>query len=72
MEYHNDGTRRKVALDAEEDPELRYEVINVRDLPVREHFVTANYPMEICLDSEVGHTAYLQPWRLIRPPLGSQ
>ena len=23
----------------------------MRDLPVREHRVTANYPMEICLDS---------------------
>ena len=79
-QHHNDGSRRKVALDAEEDPELRYQVVNIRDLPVREHFVTANCapaspsplrpegrqriaslcadPMEICLDSEVGHTSF--------------
>ena len=31
---------------------------NERDLPVRERRVTANYPMEIRKDSEVGHTPY--------------
>jgi hypothetical protein len=30
----------------------------MRDVPVREHHVTANFPLEICLDSDVGHTAY--------------
>jgi hypothetical protein len=58
MEYRNDGTRRRVALNALEDPAFRYEVINIRELPIREYFVTANYPMEICLDSEVGHTTH--------------
>ena len=31
-------------LDAEEDTTLyRYEVVNMRDVPVREHHVTANF-----------------------------
>ena len=42
----------------EKKPEFRYQVINYRDVPLREARVTANYPMEICLDSEVGHTAF--------------
>ena len=56
LEYRNDGTRVKVDVDADEDPSYRYQVVNTRDLPTREFAVTANYPMEICLDSEVGHT----------------
>jgi hypothetical protein len=58
LEYRNDGNRYKVDLDANENPEYRYQVVNVRDLPARERHVTANYPMEICKDSDVGHTAY--------------
>eukprot|EP01048_Picozoa_sp_COSAG05_P002728 COSAG05_NODE_117_length_17936_cov_137.220945_7_plen_344_part_00 len=58
LEYRNDGTRQKVSLDAEEQREFRYQIVNARDLPVREHQVTANYPMEICLDSDVGHTPF--------------
>ena len=58
LEYRNDGSRHKVTVDAEENPEYRYQTVNVRDLPVRESGVTANYPMEICLNSEVGHTPY--------------
>jgi hypothetical protein len=30
----------------------------MRALPVRDVGVTVNYPMEICADSPVGHTAY--------------
>jgi hypothetical protein len=58
LEYRNDGNRYQVAVDAAENPAYRYQVVNVRDLPVREHSVTCNYPMEICKDSEVGHTAH--------------
>ena len=58
MEYRNDGNRYKVAIDAKENPEYRYQIMNTRELPVREHFVTTNYPMEICLDSKVGHTPF--------------
>ena len=42
MEYRNDGTRHRLALDAPEDPDYRYQIMNTRDLPVREWFVTAN------------------------------
>jgi hypothetical protein len=62
--YRNDGTRHQVATGADaiasysENPEYRYQVVNRRDLPVREYLVTANYPLEVCRDSEVGHTAY--------------
>ena len=58
LEYRNDGNRYQVAVDAVENPAYRYQVVNVRDLPVREHSVTCNYPMEICKDSQVGHTAH--------------
>jgi hypothetical protein len=47
-----------VAVDAPEDASLRYEVVNMRDVPVREHHVTANFPLEIRAGSSVGHTAY--------------
>ena len=77
LEYQPDGSRRKVDLDAPEDPALRYEaspltphdpalllypllmvaglvqVVNMRDMPVREHHVTANFPLEILKDSDV-------------------
>lgn len=43
LEYRNDGTRHKVALDAPEHPGYRYQNVNIRDLPVREYMVTANY-----------------------------
>ena len=36
------GNRRRVALDAPELPHCRYEVVNGRDLPAREHMVTVN------------------------------
>ena len=39
-----DGNRRRVDVDAAEDPANRYEIINGRDLPVREHSVTGNTP----------------------------
>ena len=64
FEYRNDGNRWEVARGDdgiaayEKKPEFRYQVINYRDVPLREARVTANYPMEICLDSEVGHTAF--------------
>ena len=60
LEYHNDGsgTYDVLALDADEDPALRYEIVNTRSLPVRDVGVTVNYPMEICADSPVGHTPY--------------
>ena len=72
FEYRNDGNRYKVATEAgrgrggggetiesyERNPDYRYQIINGRDVPLRESMVTANYPMEICFDSEVGHTAY--------------
>ena len=64
FEYRNDGNRFEVARGDdgiaayEKKPEFRYQVINYRDVPLREARVTANYPMEICLDSEVGHTAF--------------
>ena len=97
LEYHNDGNRKLVALDAPEDPELRYQTcdppsavaqfcrtcsnllqnaqsvrrlnnrtepalcacsVNIRDLPVREYLVTANYPIEIRAGSDVGHTPH--------------
>ena len=67
LEYLPDGqtfgdwpgaNRRTVAVDAPEDPACRYEVVNSRDLPVREYAVTVNYPMEIRKGSEIGHTAY--------------
>jgi hypothetical protein len=58
LEYRNDGNRYQVPLDADENPGFRYQVVNTRDLPLREYSVTANYPMEICKDSEVGHTAW--------------
>ena len=75
LEYQPDGSRRKVDLDAPEDPALRYEaspphdpalllypllmvaglvqVVNMHDMPVREHHVTANFPLEILKDSDV-------------------
>ena len=53
-----DGNRRVLPVDAPEDPSRRYEVVNQRDLAVRERSVTVNYPMEIRLDSDVGHTAF--------------
>eukprot|EP01050_Picozoa_sp_SAG11_P031956 SAG11_NODE_10156_length_851_cov_0.722074_2_plen_156_part_00 len=40
--------------------------MNIRDLPVREYLVTANYPIEIRLDSEVGHTPHNGATRQIR------
>ena len=49
---------RKLAVDAPEDAALRYETVNMRDIPVREHHVTANYPLEICFGSDVGHTTH--------------
>lgn len=58
FEYRNDGSRHLVDLEAEEDPEKRYQVVNMRDVPLRESSVTANYPMEICFDSDVGHTPF--------------
>jgi hypothetical protein len=58
LEYRNDGNRHQVAMDAPENPEYRYQTVNIRDLPVREYMVTANYPIEIRLDSDVGHTAH--------------
>jgi hypothetical protein len=58
LEYLPDGTRNRVALDAPEDPGLKYVVVNMRSLPVREVGVTVNYPMEICAGSEVGHTPF--------------
>lgn len=38
LEYHNDGNRYKVPLDAEEHPDCRYQVVNVRDLPTVRQF----------------------------------
>ena len=32
--------------------------VNIRDLPVREYLVTANYPIEIRAGSDVGHTPH--------------
>ena len=32
--------------------------MNIRDLPVREYLVTANYPIEIRAGSDVGHTPH--------------
>ena len=55
---HAPGTRNKLTLDAAEDPELRYEVVNYRELTVAEAGVTVNYPMELCDGSDVGHTAF--------------
>jgi hypothetical protein len=49
---------RKLAVDAPEDAALCYEIVNMRDMPVREHHVTANYPLEICFGSDVGHTTH--------------
>jgi hypothetical protein len=53
-----DGNRRRVALDAPEDPANTYEVVNGRDVPAREHTVTVNYPFEVCAGSTIGHTAF--------------
>lgn len=52
------GNRRRVAVDAPEDPANTYEIVNGRDVPAREHSVTVNYPFEVRADSTVGHTAY--------------
>ena len=47
LEYRNDGSRYKVATgdddiaSHEDNPEYRYQVVNMRDLPVREARVTA-------------------------------
>ena len=73
LEYLPDGTRNKLTLDAEEDPALRYEVVNYRELPVSEVGVTVNFPMELCDGSDVGHTAIngatrqipVRPWLLL-------
>jgi hypothetical protein len=53
-----DGNRRRVDVDAPEDPANTYETVNGRDVPAREHSVTVNYPFEVRADSTVGHTAY--------------
>lgn len=58
LEHLADGTYNVVGLDADEDPALRYEIVNTRALPVRDVGVTVNYPMEICAGSAVGHTSY--------------
>jgi hypothetical protein len=50
------GERRRVPLDHPEDPARRYEIVNGRDLPAREHTVTVNYPLEVRFGSTVGHT----------------
>ena len=92
LEYQPDGSRRKVDLDAPEDPALRYEasprttqqrygfsypllmvaglvqVVNMRDMPVREHHVTANFPLEILKDSDV-RPSPLSPLPLLLPCL---
>ena len=52
------GRRVKVDPEAPEDPTKKYEMKYMRELPVREHHVTANYPLEIYKDSDVGHTAF--------------
>ena len=49
MEYRNDGTRHRLALDAPENPEYRYQIMNTRDLPVREWFVTTNVRQLYCM-----------------------
>jgi hypothetical protein len=66
LEHHNDGNRSLVPLDAPENPEFRYQTVNIRDLPVREYLVTANYPIEIRLDSDVGHTPHNGATRCVR------
>ena len=53
-----DGNRRRVPMDAPEDPANTYEVVNGRDLPAREHMVTVNYPHEVCFGSQIGHTPF--------------
>ena len=58
LEHLPDRTYHVVGLDADEDPALRYEIVNTRALPVRDVGVTVNYPMEICAGSAVGHTPY--------------
>ena len=49
MEYRNDGTRHRLALDAPENPNYRYQIMNTRDLPVREYYVTANVSQLNCI-----------------------
>ena len=52
------GVVNDVITQYPKNPDYRYQVINARDVPLRESGVTANYPIEICFDSDVGHTAY--------------
>ena len=61
MEYRNDGTRHRLALDAPENPEYRYQIMNTRDLPVREWFVTTNVSQLYCMNTSP--CSITQPFR---------